>query len=194
MKYLKNLGLAAIAAMAFMAFAASSASATTSLEVNGEAKANVFITATIESGNSALLQRTDGSFANTCTESHVEGTSGANGGTTVTGTVSNLSFSKCTRPVSVHAGGTLHIEHTAGTDGTVSSSGAQVTVGSIFGTLNCKTNTGTHLGNVTGTDGTPKNHAIMHINAVIDCGFLVPSAKWEGTYVVTTPTGLGVTA
>jgi hypothetical protein len=189
MKYLKMLGIAAVAAMSFMAFAASSASAT-SLEVGGTTKANVFITATIESGTSALLQRTDGSFANTCTSSHVEGTSGANGGTTVTGAVSSLSFSNCTRPVSVHAGGTLHIQYTSGTNGTVTSSGAQVTVGSIFGTLDCKTGTGTHLGNVTGS---ASSHAIMHINAVINCGFLVPSAKWEGTYVVTNPTGLGVT-
>jgi len=34
----------------------------------------------------------------------------------------------------------------------------------------------------------------MDINGVLNCGFFLPSAKWEGTYTVTSPEGLGVTA
>ncbi|HEY5941314.1 MAG TPA: hypothetical protein VIT89_00440 [Solirubrobacterales bacterium] len=201
MKYLKMLGIAAVAAMSFMAFAAASASATT-LEVEGVTQnKTVFITASLTPGNSAVLSRTDGSLANTCTESHVEGhtiapftvpTTGE-----ITGTVETLSFTGCTRPVTVHKPGLLHISHETGTtNGTVTSSEAEVTVGSPFGTLVCKTGTGTHIGTMTGatTASNPGKHAEIHINAVLNCGFLVPSAKWSGTYIVTTPTELGVSA
>lgn len=190
MKYLKIFGLAAVAAMAFMAFAAG-ASATT-LKVGGvQQNGAVKIEATLESGTSAVLSRTDGSLANTCTSSTVAGTSEAPfTGATVTGALTALAFESCTRTVTVHKKGVLHVEHASfGTNGTVSSSGAEVTVGSPFGTLNCKTGSGVDVGLLTGDE---VGHAKIHVNAVLDCGFLVPSASWKGTYVVTSPTGLGV--
>jgi hypothetical protein len=193
MKYLKILGLAAVAAMAMTAFTAGSASATT-LEVGGVKKTtNTAITASLQSGSSAVLSRTDGSFANTCTASHVDGETTVNTGAAVSGPIKTLTFTNCTRPVSVHNPGSLSVTHTSGTNGTVSSSGAVVTVGSPFGTLNCQTGASTHLGTLTGT-GNLAAHATLAIDAVINCGFLVPSAVWKGTYVVTTPTGLGVTS
>ena len=196
MKYLKMLGLAAVAAMSFMAFAAGSASATT-LEVTTETtNAAVTITASIESGKSATLSRTDGSLANTCTESHVHGTTDVFTGPVVSGPLTpgsaGLSFGNCSRPVTVHKSGSLSVTHISGTtDGTVSSSGAEVTVGSPFGTLNCKTNEGTHIGRLTGVG---HGHATLDVEAVIPCGFLVPSALWSAHYEITTPTGLGVSA
>ncbi|HEY5943195.1 MAG TPA: hypothetical protein VIT89_10080 [Solirubrobacterales bacterium] len=193
---LKALGLAAVAAMALTAFTAGSASATT-LEVGG-VKQNKAVTleGSLKAGTSTLWMRTDGSFANTCSGSTVKGSTVTPfTGTTLTGPSSSLSFPICDRPATAHKAGTLHVESIAGTtDGTVSSSGTEVTVGSIFGTLNCKTSSGVDIGTLTGTDGTPSTHAEMDINAVLDCGFLVPSASWKGTYVVTSPTGLGVVA
>lgn len=160
------------------------------LEVTGEFKSSVFITGSLKSGTSAVLSRTDATLVNTCTTSHVEGVMDELNSPTVTGNLDGLSFANCVRTVTVHKAGTLHIEHIAGTtNGTVSSSGSEVTVGSPFGTLNCKTGTGVDLGTLTGV---ASGHAEMHINAVINCGFLAPSTKWEGTYTVTTPTGLGV--
>ncbi|MDQ2630073.1 MAG: hypothetical protein M3Y75_03720 [Actinomycetota bacterium] len=194
MKHLKMLGLAAVAAMAMAAFAASSVSAT-AIEVEGQTwNESVAISASLASGTSAVLSRTDGSLANTCTVSDVKGdTESPFTGTTVTGAVDSLSFNSCTRAVTVHKAGTLHVAWIEGTtDGTVSSSGAEVTVGSPFGTLNCKTGSGVDLGRLTGTDGTPSVHAELHVNAVLNCGFLVPSATWKGTYTITSPTWLGV--
>jgi hypothetical protein len=105
-------------------------------------------------------------------------TEGANG----------LKFSNCTRePVTVHKSGELHITWTSGTNGTVTSSGAEVTTGSPFGTINCKTGEGTHLGTLTGVAA---GKATMDINAVLSCSGI--SSKWEATYTVTSPEGLGV--
>jgi hypothetical protein len=165
----------------------------TTLEVGGTSiDEEVEITSSLQSGSSTVLSRTDGTFANTCTESHASGnTESPYSGSKVTGPFSSLSFSGCTRSVTVHKAGKLYVTHIAGTtDGTVFSEEAEVTSGSPFGVLNCKTNAGTDMGRLTGGK---EGHATVHINAVINCGFLVPSAKWEGTYTVTSPTGLGVT-
>lgn len=193
MKYLKMISLAALAAMALMAVAAGSASATT-IGVTGVAQTkSVTITSSIAAGGSALLKSTSGFSENTCTQSTVSGaTSSPFTGTTVTGGVSTLSFSNCTNPVTVHKGGTLHISHTSGTNGTLTSSGAEVTSWStaIGEYVNCKTGAGTHLGTLTGVK---HGEAIMHINAVLNCGFWLPSAQWQGTYTVTTQ-GIGVEA
>ena len=193
MKYLKILGLAAVAAMALTAFTAATASATT-LEVAGATQnKSVTLDASLASGTKAVLARTDGSLANECAASTVQGsTVSPFTGATVTGPISSLSFTECTRPVTVHKAGTLHVAHIASTtNGTVSSSGAEVTVGSPFGTLTCVTGAGVDLGTLTGKK---EGSAVMDINAVLNCGFLVPSATWKGTYTVTSPAGLGVSA
>ncbi len=196
-----------------MAFAASCASATT-LEVNGVTQTgSLTITASLETGTTLTMSRTDGSFANTCTGSHKHGimnTTNNNGVWAVTGPLTGhthqqktegqkpedgLSYSGCTRPLTVHDPGTLEILHIAGTtDGTVYSEETQLTMGSPFGTLSCKTGDTTKIGTLTGTDGTPVTKATMHVNAVLNCGFLVPSAKWVGSYEVTIPHLLGVEA
>jgi hypothetical protein len=205
MKYVKILGVAAVAAMALMAFAAS-ASATT-LEVNGVTQnSSVSLSASLESGTSATLARTDGSLANTCTESAVAGKTeevkNEKGevevsftGTKVTGAVSSLTFNKCTKTVTVDKPGKLYVEKSTGTNtnGTVFSEEAEVTVQTpLFEPeVNCKTGTGVDIGTLKGvSSGT----ATMEINAVLNCGFLLPSATWKGSYTVTSPTGLGVSA
>ena len=192
MKHLKALGLASVSAMALMAFTAGSASATT-LEVGGATtNSSVTIEASLASGTGVAWLRTDLTVANTCWSSSVAGsTSSPFTGTTVTGPVSSMTFTECTRPVTVHKAGTLHVQHTGTTNGTVSSSGTEVTVGSPFGTLNCKTGAGVDIGTLTGT---ASGHATIDLKAVMNCGFLVPSALWGGTYVITSPTGLGVSA
>jgi hypothetical protein len=188
MKYLKMLGLAAVAAMALMAIGAGSASATT-LEVKGTPQsASINISASLKSGNSAILKDTFGFTSNTCTSSSVAGSTTSTSGTSVTGDISALTFSNCERsPVTTDKGGLLHVTWTSGTNGTVTSSGAEVTTPSPFGTLNCKTGEGTHLGSITGVSS---GFATMTINAALSCSGV--SSKWEATYVVTSPEGLGV--
>ncbi len=199
MKYLKMLGLAAVAAMAMAAFTAGTASATT-LEVNGVAQSGaVALSASLESGTSALLQLTNGSFANTCTVSSVSGSTTkftAESSAAIGGPISVLSFTSCTTsPVTVDVRGSLSVKWISGTtNGTVESVGAEVTVPSPIGNLNCKTGTGADIGTLTGKSGsvTSDKHATMDISAVLNCGFLAPSATWTGKYLVTSPTGLGV--
>ena len=193
MKFTKILGAAAVAAMALMAFA-SSASATT-LEVGGAAKnAEVAIEATLKSGTSALLTDTAGFAANTCVSStvkgHTEKTFTVAGTGAISGPITALAWGGCTEgnPV-VDSMGTLSVEWIKGspTNGTVRSNGAKVTVPSFFGTLTCTTEN-TDIGTLTGVK---VGFATMDINGVLKCT-IISTAKWTGTYTVTSPEGLGV--
>lgn len=190
---LKMLGLAASAAMALTAFAAPAASATT-LEVGGVAKNSaVAISASLKSGTSSVWATTATNFiANTCTVSSMGGTTSVFTGATVSAPLSTLSFSSCTEePVTVDTKGSLTVERIGSTtNGTVRSADTRVTVPSPFGPLACVTGTGTDIGTLTGV---ASGNATIHINAVINCGILLPSALWEATYTVTSPSGLGVT-
>jgi hypothetical protein len=192
MKYLKMLGLAAVAAMALMAFVGAGTASATTLEVGGVAKnAAVTISSSLAAGSSAILKDEFGTTTDTCTESTVSGTT-----TTpftaaeVDGTVSSLTFSKCSHTTDVINKGILYVKWLSATNGTVTSSGAEVTVSSTFfgASAVCKTGAGTALGTLTGVNA---GNATMHINATISCGIL-GNSKWTGTYTVTSPTGLGV--
>jgi hypothetical protein len=191
MKNLKMLGLAAVAAMALMAIGAGSASATT-LEVKGVTQSGaVTIKGSLELGTSTVLQTTTGAFLNTCSESSMEGKSTVFTGTVVTVPLSALSFKKCTsESVVVDKPGTLTIERIGTTtNGTVKSSGAEVTVPSPLGQLTCTTGTGIDIGTLTGK---ATGFATVDVLTAINCGFLVPSASWVGSYWITSPEGLGV--
>ncbi len=182
----KVLGLVALSAMALMALTASSATATT-IATGGAAKlASETIEATIASGGSSLLTDTAGFTANTCTSSTIKGsTVSPFTGTTVGAPISTLSFSSCSNGnPTVDAAGTLSFEHVTGTawKGTVRWTGAKLTVPSPFGTLTCTTSN-TDIGMLTGvTSGT----GVLDINAVLSCT-VIATAKWSGTYVITTP-------
>jgi hypothetical protein len=188
MKLTKILGVAAVAVLALMAFAGT-ASATT-LATNGVVKNGaVTLEASLTTGTSMLVTDTPKSFGNTCSGSTIVGNTSTFTGTTVSGPISTLTFSQCTHEkVVVHKLGTFGVERIgATTNGTVRSTGAEMTVPmELFGGITvvpCTTNN-TDLGTLTGsTAGT----AEIDVNAVLNCGFLLPSAKWEGTYVLTVP-------
>jgi hypothetical protein len=165
---------------------------TTALEVGGSKKAeSVEVTASLEASTKTILKDTAGFSKNECSASHfTSSTSSPFVGGSVTGPVAALSFESCNRSVTVHAPGRLEITRTSGTNGSVASEEAQVTFGSAIGTLNCTTGTTTQLGTLTGVK---EGHATIDVNALLNCG-IIPSAKFEATYVVTTPTGLGVTS
>ena len=186
---LKEIGLAVVAVIAFTAFGASSASATT-LEVGGVAKnSSVSIQASLKSGTKTLIKDTAGISSTVCEGSSLAGsTSSPFTGHTVTAVTSNLQYLICTRFITVHKAGIVHLTFISGTTATVTWSQSEWTIGSAFGTLNCKTGEGTHVGTL---NGVKEGNATMTINAVFLCSGI--SSIWEGTYTVTSPSGLGVT-
>jgi peroxiredoxin family protein len=151
------------------------------------------IKASLESGTSLVLVDTNGLTQDTCSGSEASGEIEEPGGEEAEpgGKLSTLTFSPCTHTTHVLKTGSISISRIGSTkNGTVSSSGAEVTVKStVFGTsIVCKTGAGTDLGTLTGTE--VGGHATLDIAAVVSCGSFVPTAKLEGTYTVTSPTGL----
>lgn len=190
MKFIK-LVTALTTALSLLVFVAD-ASATT-LEVTGVGQASaVTIEATLAAGASSLLTDTSNFAANTWAASAlVMKTTTSTTGTTVSGSISGISFTNGTEGnVTVDANGSFSIERIgATTNGTVRWSGGKITVPSFFGTLTCTTSN-TDIGTLTGVN---VGNAKIDINAVLPCT-IIGSAKWSGTYTVTKPVGLGVTS
>jgi hypothetical protein len=195
MKQLKLIATVAMTALAALAVVGVASASATTLEVGGVTKNEaVTIVGSLASSTSMVLSRTDGSLANTCTTFEIEGTAVSPfTGTKVSGSGKTLKFGGCTEPVTAHKTGTLIGEHIAGTtNATMYSSEAEVTVKTPFGnTVNCRTGGGTDIGILTGT---ATGHATLHINAVVNCGFILPSAKMQANVTVTSPTGVGASA
>ena len=181
MKYVKMLGLLAVAAAALMAFAGT-ASATTLTSPSGTAY-------TGEIAATAGATELHGSFVTVkCNKSSVTGSKVESHGAGVTakGPISSLTFSECNFPVSVKKAGTLEVHATSGGNGTLTSSGAEITIETSI--ANCIfTTSNTDVGTVTG--GTT---AVLDINSAaiprtghsVFCG---SSGTWTGSYTVNTP-------
>jgi hypothetical protein len=188
---LKILCPAALSTFALLLFAGT-ASATT-LEVKGVKQTGaITIKASLKSGTSLLWKDTSGSFQNTCTASNLElKDSTATTGTSVSGPLSSLSYTKCTsEAITVHKQGTWRLQWIPGTTNlTVFSTGTEITVPGVFFTVTCTTSN-TDMGVITGSAA---GQGTVHLNAVINCGAFLPSAKLEGTLTVTSPEGLGGT-
>jgi hypothetical protein len=182
---LKMLCVAAVAGMALMVAGEGNASATT-LEVNGVAQ-NKAVTIEASATEGIVLAKTDGSEANTCTESNLKTTTSVFTGTKVTGALSQLTFKKCTlESLVVDAAGQMLIEHQSGpTKGKVFWENFQLTVPTSFGF------------SVTCAAASPIVIAVLVagffiIEGILSCGFLLPSATIKGSYKVSSPTALGV--
>jgi hypothetical protein len=189
MKYIKMLGLLAVTAAALMAFAGTAAA--TSVTSNEGTTPNI----KAESSNSKL----DGAFVTVeCAESKVEGNVESHGASaTVKGEVDFLTFEKCNYTVTIGTRGSLEV-HThpndpngLSGDGTVTSSGASISIHTSVGTC-VFTTSGTDIGTLDG--GTP---AVMNINSAkiprtggnFLCG---SSGTWTGSYAITSPSTLEV--
>jgi hypothetical protein len=193
-KHLKILGLAVIAAVALTALlGVGTASATTLCEegtiTTCTKHVNSGSTLKFSAEESVKLLGPFNLLIDTCTVSTVEGPTTSTGNDTggaVTGNVNVLTFETCTRTTTVGAKGTLSVTNIAGTDnGTVTSSGATVTIHNIpgFGTCSYVT-TNTDIGTLTGSTTTPT----FDISATIpsETGGC-PSGTWSGKYVYTAP-------
>jgi hypothetical protein len=187
MKHLRKLAWTACATALVVGVGGPSTASATTLETNGIKQTGV-VTLEATFGGSMTQSDTSNTFANTCRSSILRAAdSTATTGTTVSGPVSTLSFSNCTHEkFVVDAPGSLSIQWIAGTtNGTVRWTGTEVTMPQTIGgsmiTVNCKTSN-TFIGTLTGTaSGT----STIHINAVLNCGFFLPSAKWVGSYNIT---------
>jgi hypothetical protein len=190
MKYVKMLGLLAVAAAALMAFAGT-ASATVLTSPAGTT-----YTGTIKA-ESVGATSLHGPFTTvSCTNSTVEGTVSQHGaGVTVKGSIGKekLTFTGCNYPVKVLKEGSLEIHATSGGNGTVTSSGAEVTIETSIANCIFTTNS-TDIGTFEGNGG---GHARLSINSAgiprtghsFFCG---SSGQWTGSYTVTTPGTLTV--
>lgn len=182
-----------LAASALLALAGT-ASATTLEKAGVKQTGAVTIKASHESTTSTgWIEKSLGTL-NTCTTSTIEGTTSVFSGTTVTAPISALTFQNCTdgTPI-VDAKGSVSIENISGTtNGTVRWIGTKVTVPTTaLGTLTCVTasSPGTDVGTLTGvSSGTAK----LDVTVLLNCGFV--NMTWAGTYIVTSPDGLGVTS
>jgi hypothetical protein len=196
MKHLKMFGLAAMAAMALLGLVAASASATalysgaTKLGAGTEIKSSLTGTAT--------LTTTEGTVLDTCAGGEVNGkTSNAGGAAeTVKGKVekTGVTWSSCTFTTDTLEGGELEIHWTSLLKGLLKGIRFKVTINTgIFGSCVFTLGTGTTLGELTGSTTT---NAVMDINAVAtrESGLCPSTAKWVGTYKVTSPSPLHVTA
>jgi hypothetical protein len=200
MKHLKMLGLAAVAACALMAFVGSASASATSLTCG----ASVCPVGTVLHANSEGHATLHPIIGDIVCNSTVEGTISVAGNstTTVKGTIpkTGLTFSNCTNKeiVTTLAGGTLEL-HTIGsstTEGTVTSSGAEVTV-EAYGFHCIFTTSNTDIGTFTGSSKTG-GEATFDIGATIprtggrSGAFCGSSAQWTGSYKIDKPNPLNI--
>lgn len=201
MKYIKMLGLAAVAAAALMAFVgASTASATTLTGTGcvGELEGHCAIGTEIKAENEGKVILDPPFGAIECSVSNVAGKTTTTGGAseTVVGEIETLTFSSCNATVTVLKKGTLEIHSLGSSNGTLTSSGAEVTV-QFLGTHCVFSTNNTDLGTVTGSTTTGGN-ATLDIKATIprtggtSGAFCGSTAAWTGAYKVTSPATLNV--
>ncbi|MGN6256685.1 MAG: hypothetical protein ACTHN3_02900 [Solirubrobacterales bacterium] len=195
MKYVKMLGLFALAATALMAFAAN-ASATTLTSPPGTTYTGTIVA---ESEGETTLTNTNIGLKVQCPVSKVEGPVQQHGtGVTVKGNITSLTYENCTNgyTVTVLEAGSLEIHATSGGNGTLTSSGAKITIHTPLGFSCTYTTSGTDIGTLTGKD---TEHATLDIGSstisrTADSSLCGTSATWTGSYTVVTPSNLTVDA
>jgi hypothetical protein len=194
MKHLKALGFSAMTAMALLILGTVGTASATTLEVGAiPVSKSVSVVLTLNAGSSLVLKDTSNATVDTCGTSEIKAASQSPfSGTTVTAPLSSLTLSSCSHTAVATRLGTFHVAWSAGTNGTVVSSGWEITFQSTIFGASCfaKTGSGTKLGTITGVK---EGQATMHMNGVIPMG-LCGDAVWTGTYAVTSPAGLGVVA
>jgi hypothetical protein len=210
MKYVRILGLMAVAATALMAFA-SSASATTLTSPTGTTYTSTFKLVSDTSAGATPLTW-DGSFTTVkCSKSTIEGKIETHGtSVTASGKLSKWTFEECNFPFTTQANGSLEIHPVKkgvephetclvaegdNCQGTLTSTGAKVTVATSVGTCTFTTN-GTNIGTLTTTAQTGKTATLDIGSSPIprtEGNFLCGStATLTGNYEVVTPDSLWI--
>lgn len=188
----KLIPLISIAAAACMMSIGVGVASATTIEVGGVAQnKTVSITITNTASSTVLFKDTTSVSVATCTGSELFGASQTPfSASSVVIKLAVLSFTGCSHTLHVLKPGKLSVAWTSGTNGTLVSSEAEMTVFSTaLGTsFVCKTGTGTNIGTITGVK---TSEAVFDLAAVTECG-LLGSIAWGGSYRVTAPEGLGV--
>jgi hypothetical protein len=198
MKYVKMLGLAAVAAAALMAFVGAGTASATTLTGEGGAilKSGTTIHAIFEATEKVPKATLTTSFKNIeCAKSTVQGKTTNETGTAVTGSVSTLTFEECNCEVKVLKTGTLSITWTEKTNGTLTSSGAEVTAScsTIFGNVHCiYATSATHLGTLTGGTTATMDIESAGIPRLTTNSLCDTEANWDAHYKVDIPDTLNV--
>jgi hypothetical protein len=196
MKYLKTLRLATLAAMAVMAFiGAGTASATELYSGATTLKVGTVIDATLT--GSISLTTTEGTILDTCTGGTVKTSITSTGSSTGTGKTKTeaVTWSGCSEPtttIALGSGGEIH--WISGThNGTMTSlGGREVTVNTtIFGSCVYAVEAGKSEADV---HGTTLNNGKMAVDSIAmrKSGLCPSSARWIGTYEITSPSPLNV--
>jgi hypothetical protein len=205
MKYLKALGLAAVAAMVVTAFlGAGSASATvlckTALQ-EGCAASGWDYSAGTEIDISLVFttstRGTGGELLDTCTEGTNKGSTTNTGSSneTVDWNLTEFRSSNCTTTTDTVSNGSLEVHWiSGGTNGTVTVKGTQATkqlsgVSCLYG----PPAGGTTLGTLEG-GSEPKLHVEAVLPKLSGSFICAPDVVWNGSYVVTSPQPLYVSA
>lgn len=204
MRYIKFLSLAAIATAVTMAFIGmSSASATvfcstTTTPCNAKWPATTVVDFSLDEGTSIKKTTTDGKTTlDTCTGStkKFDITNPGNAVETVTGVITDLTWSGCSFPTKTTQLCAIEFHNIAGTDNaTVTADGeCKTTINTVlFGSCVYGVIAGTHLGVLTGT--TPeRTRATLDTSSVWEKesgseAACPATAKETGTYILTEPT------
>lgn len=168
----------------------------TTLTDGAGARRNAGTVVTAESEGPTTLHAPIGMLQ--CEESHIGGETANNGGGGADVTISlvSLIWSKCNDALTVLAKGSLSIKGTSGSNGTLYSTGTEVTREYLEFHCIFKTN-GTQLGTITGST-TTKGNATLDISATIPrvggssgifCG---STSQWTGSYKFTAPSTLNI--
>lgn len=199
MKYLKRIGFAAIVAFALMAFmVAGTASATTFTGSGGTTlPAGTTVHEEVEETDSWFLPFGSPKCKKTTRHWKTENSGGST--ETIAGPVDTLTFGECEAEVVVLKSGSLQIhtkETSANNNGTITSSGAEVTI--TFAGFHCiYTTSNTDLGTLTGSATTGGN-ATTDISATVprtggrSGAFCGTSAGLTGSTKITSPSVLNV--
>lgn len=114
----------------------------------------------------------------------------------VSAALSSLTFSECEAShVTIKKPGTIEIHATSGGDGTVTWTGAELTITATAGGISCTyTTSSTDIGTLTGSE-TPEGEATIDINAATiprtgDSIFCGSKGEWTASYKIITPPSL----
>lgn len=143
----------------------------------------------LKTGTTSILKSTTGETVAKCTESTVSGKTSSESGTSISSNIESLTWGGCSQTTDTIKNGSVSITWTSGSNGSVSSSGSEVTL-VVFG-VSCTygTGEGTTLGTLKGGE-----EPVLTISAVVKKtagSFVCPgNATWTAEYVVTEPHAL----
>jgi hypothetical protein len=198
MKYVKKLGLAAVVALGLTAFiGAGTASATVLYSGATKLGSGTEIFGSL-TGFSFKMSTTEGTALDECSSGGLHGKTSNSGSATETVrgsiSVSSLTWSNCVFTTDTLKGGEFEIHWTSGINGIVTVSGLEVTINTgLFGT--CVFTSGTSKVTFGTLTGSTSGDAVLDVNTIMTrvSGLCPSTAKWVGTYTITSPTPLHVT-